>query len=91
MQNRVFAWIALATALLLLIPLIAMRFTSEVNWSIGDFVMMGILLFATGGAFVIAARKSPRKHWAIIGILFVVAFLYIWAELALGIFTDLGS
>lgn len=91
MQNNVFAWIALVTILLLSIPLIAMRFTSEMNWSFADFVLMGILLFSAGSAFVIVARKSPRKHWAMIGILLVVAVLYIWAELAVGVFTELGS
>lgn len=90
-KNNVFAWIALATILLLSIPLIAMRFTSEMNWSFADFVLMGILLFSAGSAFVIVARKSPRKHWAMIGILLVVAVLYIWAELAVGVFAELGS
>ncbi len=91
MRNSTFAWIALATVLLLSIPLIAMCFTSEVNWSIADFAIMGILLFGAGSAFVMIARKSPRKHWALIGMLLVVAVLYLWAELAVGVFTDLGN
>ena len=32
---------------LLLIPLIAMQFTKEVNWTFSDFLMMGILLSST--------------------------------------------
>lgn len=48
MQNRIFIWIALATGLILSIPLIAMQFTSGVNWTLADFVVMGTLLMATG-------------------------------------------
>jgi len=91
MQNKVFAWIALGTVLILSIPLIAMQFTSEVNWSPGDFVVMGVLLFGTGFVFVHVARVTPRKYRTLIGIAFVAALLYIWAELAVGIFTNIGS
>mgnify|MGYP000472819067 CR=1 FL=1 len=32
---------------ILLLPLIAMQFSSEVNWNIFDFLMMGFLLTTT--------------------------------------------
>jgi hypothetical protein len=89
--NRVFAWVAIATGLILLVPLVAMQFTAEVNWDETDFIVMGLLLFGMGSAFVLAARKVPRKYRLPIGSLFVVAFVYIWAELAVGVFTNLGS
>ena len=90
-QRNIFAWIAAATGALLLIPLIAMQFTAEVNWGLADFVVMGVLLFGLASLFVLIARRIPRPRRALTGIVFVVAFLYIWAELAVGIFTDLGS
>lgn len=90
-QNRVFVRIALATAAILLIPLIAMQFTTEVNWQPTDFIVMGALLFGMASLFVLAARRVPRKHRLLIGGLFVAAFLYVWAELAVGVFTNLGS
>lgn len=37
--------IALTTGLLLLVPLVAMQFTDEVDWGGGDFVVAGGLLF----------------------------------------------
>ncbi len=86
MRNSVFAWIAAATALALLIPLIAMRFTAEVNWGVLDFIVMAALLFGAGSAFVVAARKTSRKYWLAIGLLLAVVFLAVWAELAVGIF-----
>ena len=92
MQNKVFLWIALATGLILLIPLIAMQFTSEVNWTLWDFRAMGVLLFGTASLFVLAARKiRNNSHRIAIGIAFAVALLYLWAELAVGIFTNWGS
>ena len=91
LQNSVFIWIALATGAVLLIPLIAMQFTTEVNWDGFDFIIMGSLLFGTASLFVLVGRRAPRKRRVLIGSLFIAAFLYIWAELAVGIFTNLGS
>ena len=90
MQNKIIIWIALATGLILLLPLLAMQFSSEVNWSLMDFVTAGTLLFGMGLIFVLAARKMPR-HRVVIAIVLAVALLYIWAELAVGIFTTWGS
>jgi hypothetical protein len=52
---------------------------------------MGILLFAAGSVFVLAARAVHPKRWWAVGVLLGVVFLYVWAELAVGIFTNLGS
>ena len=90
-QNNVFIWIALATVAILLIPLIAMEFTTEVDWDETDFIVMGSLLFGVSSLFVLAARKAPRKRRVLIGGVFIAVFLYVWAELAVGVFTNLGS
>ena len=90
-HRNIFAWIAAITGALLLIPLIAMQFTTEVNWGLADFVVMGAILFGMASLFVLVARRIPPNRRALIGIVFVAAFLYIWAELGVGIFTDLGS
>ena len=75
----------------MLVPLLAMRLTGDVNWDATDFIVMGCLLFGTGSLFVLAARRAPRRYRIVIGCLFIVAFLYAWAELAVGVFTNLGS
>lgn len=90
-QKNVFKWIALATGALLLIPLIAMQITNEVDWDSRDFIVMGALIFGMSSLFVLVARKLPSKHRLVIGGMFFVVFLYIWAELAVGVFTNLGS
>ncbi|MBS4035856.1 MAG: hypothetical protein KGZ85_15435 [Ignavibacterium sp.] len=89
-QNRIFIWIAIATAFILLIPFTAMQFSSEVVWTLSDFIIAGVLLFGTGALFVLTARRI-RKYRFAIGILFLTALLYVWAELAVGIFTNVGS
>ena len=90
MQNKIFGWIAAATAALLVVPLVAMQFTHEVNWTVSDFIIMGVLLFGMGSLFVVAARRMP-EHRLVVGGVFLVVLLYVWAELAVGIFTNLGS
>jgi hypothetical protein len=87
MRNKRFLGIVLSVGVLLLIPLIAMQFTNEVNWSLEDFVVMGILLLATGLGCELVLRKMKKVTYRIAlvgGVL--IAFLLIWAELAVGIF-----
>ena len=79
--------VALATALLLLVPAVAMQFTTEVAWGPGDFVIAGVLLFSAGAATVLA-RRQIRSAGRRAAITFVIAFclVLIWAELAVGLF-----
>lgn len=73
--------------LLLAIPFIAMQFTSEVNWSLMDFIVMGVLLMGTGLVIDFIWRKAKHtQHKILIGSLVLLTFLLIWAELAVGIF-----
>ena len=86
-QNRRFIGILLTVAFILLIPLTAMQFTSEVDWSLFDFVIMGGLLLSTGILCELVLRnvKSLKSRIILIAVLLVALFL-IWAELAVGIF-----
>lgn len=81
--------IAIVTIGLLLIPLITMQLSDEVVWGPLDFVVMGILIFGTGLLVDMALRKAGKYRVpTAIGI--VTVFLWIWAELAVGVFTNLG-
>jgi hypothetical protein len=86
-QNKRLIGILLAIALLLFIPLIAMQFTTEVDWSPFDFAIMGTLLLGTGLLCELVLRnvKTIQNRLLICGTLLIVFFL-IWAELAVGIF-----
>lgn len=72
---------------LLLVPLIAMQFTNEVDWKLADFIIMGILLMGTGLSceFVLRKERSTKNRILVCGVILLVFFL-IWAELAVGIF-----
>ncbi len=92
MDNKILLWLAAVTVAILAIPLIAMQFTSEVDWKLFDFLIMGGLILAMASLFVIFTRKSrSTSDRIVIGISFLLVALYIWAELAVGIFTHLGS
>jgi hypothetical protein len=90
-ENSIFIWIALAPAAILLVPWIAMQFTTEIDWDGADFIVMGSLVFGMASLFVVVARKARRSHFLLIGSIFVAVFLYVWAELAVGVFTSFGS
>lgn len=82
---RLAAWSAAGSALL--VPLVAMQFTKEVNWGVGDFLIAAALLFAIGGAIELALRVVPGRGWRVAALLaLVAAFLLVWAELAVGLF-----
>ena len=72
---------------LLFIPLIAMQFSEEVNWTITDFFVMGILLTGIGLLIELTLRTvKTKKNRIIISGLLLLLFLLVWAELAVGIF-----
>ena len=71
---------------LLLAPLIAMRFTSEVNWTASDFIFAGVLFAVIGGAFELAVWASRnRAYRAGAALALLGTLLTIWANLAVGI------
>ena len=77
-------WGGIAT--LLLIPAVAMQFTTEVNWDAADFIGMGIILISLGGAYEFLARKAPNwTYRAAAALALVTAFLLIWVNFAVGI------
>jgi asparagine N-glycosylation enzyme membrane subunit Stt3 len=87
MKNKRLKFILLTIAFLLLIPLIAMQFTNEVNWTPFDFIVAGVLLLGTGLIFDFAIRKIKNiKYRIAFSVALLVALLLIWAELAVGIF-----
>jgi len=76
-------------ALLLLLPAVAMQFTSEVNWTASDFIFMGVMLSAACGAYELLARLTPSTSYrAAVGIAIATAFLTVWVNVAVGM---LGS
>lgn len=84
--SKQFLRVLLGTAAILMVPLVAMQFTREVNWTASDFVVAAVLLVGTGMLLELATtklrtRKSRLTAVAVIGL----SFLFVWAELAVGI------
>lgn len=74
-----------AAACLLSLPLIAMQFTDEVNWTLSDFVVFGGMLAIACGACDVAMRKGGNWRYRAGALLAVgTAFLLVWVNLAVG-------
>src|SRR5688572_24348388 len=89
-QNKNIIFIAIVTALILMVPFLAMQFdlrvaepgdytSDKVNWSIMDFVLMGTLIFGTGLMLNLIIRKVKGVSYKVLLVIGVLlAFLYIW-------------
>jgi len=78
--------VGLVVSVILLIPLIAMGFTNEVNWTLADFVVAGALLFGAGILCEFVLRRVTKFGLRIAICLAILAtLLLVWAELAVGI------
>lgn len=81
---RLLGW-GVAAALLLL-PLIAMQFTTEVNWTASDFAFAAIVFGMVGGTFEFAVRKSEKRAYrAGAAVALAAAFLTVWINAAVGV------
>jgi hypothetical protein len=87
---RLMMW---ATAvLLLLLPWVAMEFTTEVAWTGSDFLVFGAMLLAMCGACELAARASrSRAYRTAVMIAVVTALMLVWLNLAVGILGNEGN
>lgn len=86
MQNKNIIRIALVTAFVLLLPLLAMQFTDEVVWDLADFAVAGVLLFGAGLMYELVARKAGNiAYRAAVSVAVAAALLLVWMNLAVGI------
>lgn len=92
LKTKNIIWVAVGTALILLIPL-ALQLTigtgvdgQGFNWKLGDFVVIGVLLFGAGLAIDFAVRKITKPvHRMVAVAVIVLVLLAIWGHLAVGI------
>lgn len=84
-KKRLAIW-AGATAILLIIPLIAMQFSEEAKWGVADFILAGLMLLGTGAIYDLGIRKINSKLFRrLASIALIGAFFLTWAQLAVGI------
>ena len=85
MMNK--KWFVFSPLLMLLLPLIGMFFSNEINWSFFDFIIMGILILSLSFSIKQVLKTTKNINYRILIIaLILILFLLIWAELAVGIF-----
>lgn len=81
-----------AAAILLVLPLVAMQFTNEVSWTLGDFVFAAMLIGGTGLAFELALRASASPVFrSAVALTLATSFLLIWVNGAVGIIGSSGN
>jgi hypothetical protein len=87
MKSKNILYPLLGTMAILSIP-----FVAKVSWDMSDYVTASILLFATGLLLVVVINniRNQKKKIIVSGIIIALT-VYVWAELAVGIFTSLGS
>jgi Kef-type K+ transport system membrane component KefB len=86
-QNKRRTGILLTVVFLLMIPLVAMQFTKEVNWTFFDFVVAAALLTGTGLLCELVMRKLKKaSHRIALCAAILIILILVWIELAVGIF-----
>jgi hypothetical protein len=78
--------IVLGTALILLLPLLAMQFTDDVVWTLLDFATAGALLVGAGLMYELGARKAGNNAYrAAVGVAVLTVLFLVWSSLAVGL------
>lgn len=81
-----------SAACLLLLPLVAMQFTTEVDWDGRDFMLIGSMLLIACASYELAVWLSDSPAYrAGFGMAVVAAFLLVWVNLAVGMIGDEGD
>ena len=85
-SNKNIVRIAIVVGLILLVPLLGNQFIDGWNWTLGDFIVIGVLLFGTGLAIDFAVRKITNPiHRVFVIIAIVAMLLLIWAGMVANI------
>ena len=85
MKNRSLLPYFIVPALPLLVPLVAMRFTEEVQWTASDFVIAYVLLAGAGFVYRLVTMKAETLAHRVAAALGAgTGLLLIWVNLAVG-------
>ena len=83
-RRRIAAWAV--AALILLLPLVAMQFTDEVNWSVADFAFAGAIMLGAGVAYELALRRTADSAYrAAAAVALAAVFILLWLSAGVGI------
>ncbi|WP_371373183.1 hypothetical protein [Thalassotalea aquiviva] len=65
-------------------------FFEQIKWDFSDYVIFGTLFFAIASACIYSRNKVAKKYQLLVLVSSIAIFLWLWAELAVGVFTSLG-
>ncbi|TDQ32354.1 hypothetical protein [Zeaxanthinibacter enoshimensis] len=89
--KRLLIWGAVILCLLM-IPALAMRYTTEVRWDLSDFILMGTALSVLGILYEWVGRSSGNKYYKMgFGLGLLGLFLLFWVNAAVGIIGNEGQ
>jgi hypothetical protein len=75
--------------ILLILPAVAMRYTSEVDWNAPDFIIMGAVFGTIGLGIEFLIRQSRSIAYRVGAVVaLVTTFLTIWVNIAVGMVGD---
>jgi hypothetical protein len=84
--NQAIVNAAIFTAIILTIPLVAMQYTDEVNWTFSDFLIMAVLLMTTATCFaLIIGMRENAIYRVAFSLALATTFFMVWANLAVGL------
>ena len=86
MRKRLALWAAVL-AIVLMIPALG-----NWPWTPGDYIAAAVLLLVAACTYEVGTRNiSSASRRAAIGVAVAALLLLVWAELAVGVFTNWGS
>ena len=74
------------TLILLTIPFLSNIYINDFNWSMVDFIIMGVLIFSCISFISFIRKKFSGIKETLALIIVVLVFVLLWVELAVGIF-----
>lgn len=75
------------TAVMLMIPLIAMRFDNGADWTSFDFIVAGLLIAVASFVMDVVIR-GQNKYKVLISFMIFLGFVVLWAQLSVGVVTQ---
>ena len=77
---------------MLLLPLVAMNVTDQVDWDAADFAIVGALLLGAAVTYELAARSwGAPAYRAAVGVALAAAFILVWVNSAVGVIGTEGD
>lgn len=89
MKTKVLLIITSITLLILLFVFVVMQYTDQVNWTIGDFLIAGILIFEAAIMVYYTNKRAKKSRMRLLFyIVIAITLILLWSELGVGL---LGS